>query len=1061
MASTKERRLPAFKILLFFVCVALMAVFLVPRLPVKLASNRSMPSLTLSFSMRNSTARVVEMTVTSKLEAMLSRVEGVKNVNSSSGNGWGSITIELNKHVDIEEARFEVATMIHQVYPSLPSEVSYPSLSAQRSDDNAVRPFMTFTLNAPSSPLLFEQYAEQVIKRQLDGLKGIDKVDISGATGMVWQLEYDYEQLKQLELTVGDIQTAIQHYLQRENLGMGLFETGGGTNRWIRLALTPTQLPAHFEASKVVVKNQHGKLIRLDELVDVSYIEETPSSYYRINGLNSIYLSITPREDANQLKLAREVTRTLVAVASHFPPNFEMHLSYDATEYIRDQLKTILLRSGLTILILLLFVLLIYRNNQYLLMITASMLGSFSLAVVLYYLLGMEMHLYSLMGITISMSLMLDNIIVMADQIHRQKNRKAFLAILTATLTTMAALVMIFFMDEKVRLNLQDFALVIMINLGVSLVVVLWLVPALMNRMQIDRFEKHQSMSRLRRKVRFNRGYMYVVSILSRRRWWVFVLGVLIFGLPIFLLPATLETKEKETGSESVEPSLLVSCYNATLGSPFYQEKLKPVLDVALGGTLRLFVQKVYQGSYWKDNEETSISVYLSMPNGATLDQTDFLIQRLETFLRHFKEIKQFQTNVYSLSASIDIQFTKENQFGSFPLFLKNELISKVLELGGGSWGVKGLGDGFNNNIIEGSGSNWIRLMGYNYDELYDWAEVVKDSLLQYRRIKEVNIDSRFSYFKSGYQEYVFNLKKNRLIEANINPMDLFGQLNPLLATKHSVADWVTQIGSEPILLTSSQASEYDVWRLEHFPEQVGERSLHVMDVATIEKFQAPQTIVRENQQYVLYVQYEYIGASELGDRVSTKQVKNMKQRLPLGYSIEGQKDEQKRGNSKQYWLLLIVVCIIYVTTSILFNSLKQPLAILLLIPISYIGLFLTFYIFHLNFDQGGFAAFVLLSGITVNAGIFMVNQFNQVKRARTLTPLRAYLKAWNLRIVPISLTLLSTVLGFIPFLIGEEESFWFPLAAGTIGGMVFSMVGLLVFLPAFMGLRKKALPMC
>ncbi|MDP4277607.1 MAG: efflux RND transporter permease subunit, partial [Bacteroidota bacterium] len=163
-----------------------------------------------------------------------------------------------------------------------------------------------------------------------------------------------------------------------------------------------------------------------------------------------------------------------------------------------------------------------------------------------------------------------------------------------------------------------------------------------------------------------------------------------------------------------------------------------------------------------------------------------------------------------------------------------------------------------------------------------------------------------------------------------------------------------------------------------------------------------------------------------------------------------------EKGNYKQYLLLLIVAVIIYFTTSILFNSLKQPLAILLLIPVSYVGLFLTFYLFHLNFDQGGFAAFVLLSGITVNAGIYMVNQYNQVRKAHPLAPLNAYLKAWNLRVIPVSLTLLSTILGFVPFLIGEKEGFWFPLAAGTIGGLVMSVIGVFVFLPIFLEVGKE-----
>ena len=124
-----------------------------------------------------------------------------------------------------------------------------------------------------------------------------------------------------------------------------------------------------------------------------------------------------------------------------------------------------------------------------------------------------------------------------------------------------------------------------------------------------------------------------------------------------------------------------------------------------------------------------------------------------------------------------------------------------------------------------------------------------------------------------------------------------------------------------------------------------------------------------------------------------------------------------------------------------------------------YIGVFLTFYWFKLNFDQGGFASFVLLCGITVNASIYILNEYNSVrKRFPRLSPLRAYVKAWNTKVIPIFLTVTSTILGFVPFMVGmEKEGFWFPLAAGTIGGLIMSVIGVFIFLPVFT-LKKKCL---
>ena len=172
----------SFTLIVTFVCLSLIGLALASLLPVKLSPSSTMPGLTVSFNMPGNSARVIESEVTSKLEGMLSRVYGIKNISSTSDNGYGSLRIELDKHADMDATRFEVSTLIRQLWSQLPNGVSYPSISTQRSDEGASRPFMTFTLNAPASPILIQQYGEEKIKPLLAALKGIYKVELSGAT---------------------------------------------------------------------------------------------------------------------------------------------------------------------------------------------------------------------------------------------------------------------------------------------------------------------------------------------------------------------------------------------------------------------------------------------------------------------------------------------------------------------------------------------------------------------------------------------------------------------------------------------------------------------------------------------------------------------------------------------------------------------------------------------------------------------------------------------------------------------------------------------------------------
>lgn len=417
------KRVSSFTVIVAFVCLALVGVALIPLLPVKLNPSRSLPGFTVGFSMPGTSSRVVEMEVTSKLESMLARIRGVKRLNSTSGNGYGNITVELDKHADVEAVRFEASTIIRQTWPQLPEGVSYPTIHMKVPDENASRPFMSFTLNAPSTPILIQQYAEEHIKPRLANIPGIYKVELSGATPMEWRLEYDSEQLRLLGVTLSDISEAVQRHYRKEFLGTHNVDTGNGSREWIRLALVPESNSLGFNPAAITVTATDGKLLRLDELVSAVRMEEEPQSYYRINGLNSVYLSITAEETANQLQLNRAVMDEMEAVRQVLPVGYEVHTSYDATEYIREELDKIYFRTGLTVLILLVFVWLITRKLKYLFLIVTSLAVNIAVALIFYYLFGLEMQLYSLAGITVSLNLVIDSTIVMTDHIlHRESS---------------------------------------------------------------------------------------------------------------------------------------------------------------------------------------------------------------------------------------------------------------------------------------------------------------------------------------------------------------------------------------------------------------------------------------------------------------------------------------------------------------------------------------------------------------------------------------------------------------------------------------------------------------
>ena len=193
-------------------------------------------------------------------------------------------------------------------------------------------------------------------------------------------------------------------------------------------------------------------------------------------------------------------------------------------------------------------------------------------------------------------------------------------------------------MDEQTRLSLEDFVTVVIINLTVSLAVALFLVPALIDRLGIHSSVHSRKYRGLRHRISLllSRFYARLIRCVVRFRVAVIIIVVLAFGLPVFMLPDKIEGEGFWTEK-----------YNSIIGSQIYKEKIKPIVNPALGGTLRLFVEKVYNGSYWdRDNSEPVLQIAATLPNGATLAQMDALVKKMEAFLKGFPEIRQFQTSV-------------------------------------------------------------------------------------------------------------------------------------------------------------------------------------------------------------------------------------------------------------------------------------------------------------------------------------------------------------------------------------------------------------------------------
>ncbi|MDR1864957.1 MAG: efflux RND transporter permease subunit [Bacteroidales bacterium] len=1040
---------------MIWVTLSIAGIACLPLLHVQWQPSHTLPALTVNYAWQNVSGRVVEQEVTSVLEGGLNRIRGIRKIASVSRNNGGYITIEFDKATDMDAARFEASSVIRQLYPKLPEGVSYPALSLNRADNEQEKALLVYSLQAPANPAGIQQYAEERMKPALAQVEGVNRMAVYGASPYEWMIEYDAAQLQAAGLTPYAVQQAVSRYYGAESLGTVRDTDAGGREAWMQLSVG-NSATRRARLEEIPLAQVDGRQLLLGDIARIRHVEQEPASYYRINGMNTINMVVYASAQANHIVTAKRVADRIRELETALPEGYSLRNAYNSTEHIADELNKIYIRTVATICILLCFILLMTRKFRFLLIILFGVAVNICIALGMYFLLGIELHLYSLAGVTISLGLIIDNTIVMTEHIRSRGDRRVFLAILAATATSVIALSAVFLLDERMKLNLADFVIVVIINLMVSLASAWFLTPALYRRLAGENGKREapagaaaggglrkSGAGRQRKLAVLSRVYAATLAGVRRYRRTAWALLALGFGLPVFLLP------EKAEGE-----SRWAEFYNRTLGSTWYLEKAKPVTDRILGGALRLFARFVYEGAQWNaGRERTTLSVVANMPPGSTIAQMNQVMERLEAYLAGFDAIELFTVSIDNpQNARMEITFDRAHEFGYFPHYLKNRLIEWSINSGAAEWGVYGFGDGFSNRMSETGGSYRIRLYGYHYEELYSHAEQIARRLKENPRIKEVNLMSRFSWYKNINREFVLIPDVEQLAASGISMPEYFVMASNASGNERVAAGTLIDGAYRQVKYRAKQLPATDKWELYNSLLQSGDARVKLSSLGKMVKEPEQREICKENQQYTMVLSYDYVGSGRFGRRLHERVIREAGETLPLGFKAEDMDgDNWWQKERKQYWLVLLIIAVMYVLCAILFESLWQPLAVISMVPFGFIGLFLTFYLFHLNFDQGGFAALVLLCALTVNAAIYIINDFNNLKKTSPCAPRRIYMQALHGKIMPVLLTILSTILGLIPFVAGEtREPFWFALAAGTMGGLLFSLIGIVFYLPLF-----------
>ncbi|RKQ49795.1 multidrug efflux pump subunit AcrB [Roseivirga pacifica] len=1030
-----------FRLVILFVALAIVGLATVPALRVNFSPTYTKPALTITYSLSNASPDIVERLATSPLENAFSQLEGVNKVYSISRYNSGTIELSFDKGEDMAFRKFEVNGIIRNIYKKLPENLSYPQVEQRGGEEQneSKSPIFQYSINGAFAPYKLQRDVEEYITKPLAQIKGIENIEVHGGNPLQITVDFDVPTLQRYHLSKASIASALSGLSQ--TVYAGLAKSPNGDQFFLK---TADQVPDVKALEQTQVGMVKQKPVLLKDVAKVYVEEQTPTSYRRINAKNAVYMYVYARQGVNKIVLSSEIKQKIEALKQLVPDGIDVRLERDDTEYLGKEMDKIYVRTALSVGILILFILAINRNVRYLLTLFLGIVVNLCITAIFIYALNVELHIYSIAGLTISFGLIVDNAIVMIDHMYRKKNRKVFMALFAASLTTIMALLMVLLLPEEDRRDLTDFSVVVAINLAVSLLIALFFTPALYQLLFKEKIGRPKpSIKSLRRKVRGFKRYENGVGFLVRYRKAFIVLVILGFGLPIFKLPITWEGQE---------------WYNKSIGSDTYQDDIRPITDKVFGGALRKFVQEVYEGYGYRSPQQTKLNVNARLPFGTTLEDANYVIGKVEEYLTEVKGIDKFVTNVNNRTARIEITFEEAYENSGLPYQLKGRLQARSIDLTGVRWSIHGVGQGFSAGGESNSRPSFrIKMKGYNFDELAGYAEIMSDTLLGHNRVQEVNDNAQLGWGEQT-SEYVLDFDVDRLATAGINRGAITGMLQDLTLPRGASLQANFDDERLPVVIKANNAAEFSRYDLmeEALPLDTA-RFVKLNNYANLTFEQTANEIHKEDRQYLRVVAFEYLGSGKFGDRYRTNIVDYLNSIMPVGYESEASSYTFSMAREKrQYSLLLFLILGIYFICAILFENLRQPFHIIVTIPISFIGLFLIFSLFDFSFDQGGYAAFVMLGGLVVNASIFIVNDLNTNNRLRNYN--RLVLRSVLGKAQPILLTILSTCFGLIPFLLeGESEVFWFALAIGTIGGLVFSTVAVFVCLPVFLSKKKLA----
>jgi multidrug efflux pump subunit AcrB len=1004
--------------------VIVLGMFTLSRLAIDLLPHIIYPEIRVRVVDSGVPTSVMEDKITRQLEEQLAITEDAISVQSNTSRGSSSVDLAFNYGKDIDVALRDASSRLDRAKRFLPDSISPPTIYKL---DPAQIPVMEFVISSPlrtSSEL--RRWVDDSFSKWFLNLPGVAAAEVGGGVLREIQIIPDQQRLAGIGLDYQDVITALQTSNSDEPIGRLQMSSHEITGR-ISGRFTSIE-----EIKQLPIAQNAGNTVYLSDVAQVIDSSEDERILVRADGVSGIKLSIQKQPTANTTAVVAVVKERLVWLDSQhiLPADVSVVLVADQSIYILQSLQNASLAAISGALLAMAVVYLFLGNLRRTLIIGSAIPIAIMFTCVLMGLGGLTLNIMTLGGLALGIGMLVDNTIVMLENIYRhqcnhEKPEDAATAaatevngaIIAATSTNLSAVLPFLFIGGLTGLLFRELIVTISAAIFASMIIALTLVPAYASRVT------SVSTTRLRGWVdgginHLQNFYATFIGFLLKFRWIVVALFVtgLVLSLPVFM-----------SGKQIFLP-------------PLDDGRVRVVVSADVGISLNEMDQKTQRiEALFAQQAET---------------ETVFTLVGGSVFGRSQRETPSRSTIIVQLKP-LSERFVSSGEW----IGRMNKLIAQQ-QLAGfnvrmSQRGIRGIRTNRGDDDIS------LRLQGNDLNELKLQADNIADKMRTIQGLTNVTHSGEDEQF-----EISIKLDRKRAALLGLNLQDLT-RATQIALQGQVISDYLEGDKSYDIRLRLSQAtitSPQDLESIILFPATGSSPPVYLGTVASIELLETPAVIKRDNQMRIIELSATLQEGTTLGEALVSLAALREQARLPEGYTLYDGGSQKALQEQQQLTdiLMLLAMFLVFVVMAIQYESLLNPLIIILSVPFAAIGVALGINTLGLPLSMPVWLGMIMLVGIVVNNAILLV-EYIEIERRQYADMAKAIVEAARLRLRPILMTTLSTVVGMLPLAVGwgDGAEMLQPLAIAVVWGLSFSMLVSLLLVPIMYhllhSLRKSA----